>query len=440
MGLFGVVAILVLSRAAVRPRMASAGIRSYQIAGALGRALPQADVTLAGPHDFENLQSPAPNVRLQPWGANGDAVALARDHDITIARNFPPHFARLLGERRFALDAFTPFYIEWMELSRRDIEPKWRRTWMASNRWYLNTQLTLADFIFCADERQRDMWIGMLMALALVPPDVYERDPSLRRFIDIVPYGVSQTPLDARGPVIKGVVPGIEPTDRVLLWNGGVTEWNDPFTLLKAMDRLAKTRPDVKLVFMGVDHPDYVFGPNAGVLARTISMTKAMGLNDRNVFFLKGWVPYERIDDYLAEADVSVCLGYENIESRFAFRTRYVDCFRAQLPLLCTRGDVLAERVAEDPLGIAVPEREVEPVLAGIERLLDDAGFVATCRANLAKIGAELAWDVAVEPLARFCTEDQSWAMPASRRRLQAYGRGAMYFALKKLCRNRPPY
>lgn len=430
--------ILVLSRGVVGPQMASSGIRSYQLAGSLGRALPEAEITLAIPPGRGQVPPPAPNVRLQPWTTNAHAVDLARAHDISVARNFPPQFARLLGDRRFALDAFTPLYIEWMELSKRDIESRWRRTWMAGNRWYLNLQLTLADFIFCADERQRDMWIGMLMALALVPPDVYERDPSLRRVIDIVPYGVSQTPMDARGPAIRGVVPRIDARDRVLLWNGAVTEWNDPFTLLQAMAEIAPRRPDVKLVFMGCNHPDFVFSPTAGVLAHTIQRARDLGLEGRNVFFLEGWVPYERIDDYLAEADLSVCLGYETLESRFAFRTRYVDCFRARLPLLCTQGDVLAERVAGDPLGVSVPERDVAAVVAGIERLLDDADFAARCREGLARIGSELAWDTAVEPLAEFCASGESWAMPAGRRRLQALARGGMYLAFKKLCRSAP--
>lgn len=431
--------LLVLSRAAVGPQMASPGIRAYQIAGALGRALPDAEITLGIPSDRGEVALPAPNVRLQVWGSNAEAVALAREHETTIARNFPPQFVRLLGETRLALDAFTPLYVEWMELSKRDIEPRWRRTWMAGNRWYINLQLTLADFMFCADQRQRDMWIGMLMALALVPPDVYERDPSLRRFIDIVPYGVSSKPLDARGPVMKGVVPGIGPNDRVLLWNGGVTEWNDPLTLLGAMDSLVERRPEVKLVFMGQNHPDYAFGPSAGVLKQALEAAKEMGLYGRNVFFLEGWVPYERIDDYLAEADASVCLGYENVESRFAFRTRYVDLFRARVPLLCTRGDVLADRVENDPLGLTVPEREVGPVAAGIERLLDDDAFVVTCRENLGRIAGELAWDAAVGPLVEFCRSGESYATPADRRRLQAYARAGGYMAMKKLCRSGPP-
>jgi glycosyltransferase involved in cell wall biosynthesis len=418
--------------------MASPGIRSYQLAGALSRALPEAEVTLAVPGYRGEIAPPAKAVKVQSWGSNAEATFMARQHDVTIARNFPPQFARLLGETRLALDAFTPLYVEWMELSRRDILPRWRRTWMAGNRWYLNLQLTLADFIFCADDRQRDMWTGMLMALALVPPDVYQRDPSLRRFIDIVPYGVPSRPLSPQAKVLRGVIPGIEEGDEILLWNGGITEWNDVATAISAMDQLRTRRPKAKLVFMGINHPDFAFGPGSGVTKAAIEQARELGLEGRNVFFLEGWVPYEEIDNYLAEADASLCLGYENLESRFAFRTRYVDLFRARVPIVCTRGDVLAERVEDEPLGITVPQRDVDAVVAAIERILDDRELVSQAKENLARVGAELSWDAAVQPLADFCASGESYAMPAARRRRQAYTRGAWYFAMKKICKSPP--
>ncbi|WP_322797067.1 glycosyltransferase family 4 protein [Tepidiforma sp.] len=430
--------IAVLSRAAVGPQMASPGVRAYQLAGALARALPEAEVTLLVPGDRGEVAPPAKTVRLQRYDSNADALFFARQHEVVISRNFPPQFLRLMGRTRLALDGFTPLFIEWMELSRRDILPKWRRTWMASNRWYLNFQLTLADFIFCADDRQRDLWIGMLMALDLVPPSVYARDPSLRRYIDVVPYGVPAAPLRPKGPALRGVVPGIEPGDEVILWNGGITEWNDTETLLRAMAELAGRRPRLRLVFMGINHPDFAFGPNAGVTRQTIDLARELGLEGRSVFFRAGWVPYHEIDSYLAEADLSVCLGYENLESRFAFRTRYVDLFRARVPLVCTRGDVLAERVERDPLGITVPERDPAAVAAAIERLLDDADFRERCRANLARVAQELSWDAVVEPLAAFCASGDSVALPARQRLPRAAARAGMYFALKKACKSPP--
>jgi glycosyltransferase involved in cell wall biosynthesis len=204
------------------------------------------------------------------------------------------------------------------------------------------------------------------------------------------------------------------------------------------MEHFATRRPEIKLVFLGVEHPDKVFDAQHGVTRRVIEIARERGLEGRNVFFLSGWVPYHELDNYLAEADASVCLGYEDIESRFAFRTRYVDLFRARVPLLCTRGDVLAERVAEAPIGIAVPERQLEPVIEGIERLLDDTGFAATCRENAAALAQELSWDAVVQPLVSFCQSDDSYAMPANRRAKQAVGRAGAYYALRQLARVSP--
>lgn len=429
--------IMVLSRGSIGPRMAAPGLRSYHLAGALGRVLPEAEVTLAVPWGKPPVQPPAPNVKMQEYIHNAHARYLAQDHDVAIARNFPPQFIRLMGGRtRLAVDAFTPFFIEWMELSRRDIQPGWRRTWMSGNRWYLNYQLTLADFIFCADQRQRDMWIGALMALALVPPATYQRDPSLRRLIDIVPFGVSQTPFTATTSRLRSEVPGIGQSGRIILWNGSIAEWYDPLTAIRAVERLLPGHPDIKLVFMGVRHPDAVTSPDAGVTKAAIDLASDLGLEGKSVFFLPGWIPYDEFDQFLAEAEFAICLGYETLESRFAFRTRYVELFRAGIPLLCTRGDVLAERVANDPLGIAVPQADLDAVVEAMERMLDDRQFMDTCRANLAAIGHELAWDTAIRPLADFCASGESYAMPANRRRLQALTRAGYYFAMKKICRS----
>jgi glycosyltransferase involved in cell wall biosynthesis len=277
------------------------------------------------------------------------------------------------------------------------------------------------------------------VALALLPSEVYERDPSVRSLVGVVPFGVPAKPLAPNGPAMRGVVPGIGAQDRILLWHGTVTDWNDPVTAIEAVYRLGKRRSDLRLVFMGVDHPDYAFGPNAGKLREAIARARELGVEGRSVFFLPGWVPYDAIDSYLAEADAGICLGYETVESRFAFRTRYVDAFRARLPLVCTRGDVLAERVERDPLGVAVPERDVEAVMAAIERVLDDADFVAECRRNLAAIAEELSWDRVIAPLAEFCARGRTNAAPLGKRRRDAVVRAGVYYLLKKLNRSAPP-
>ena len=46
-----------------------------------------------------------------------------------------------------------------------------------------------------------------------------------------------------RGTALKGVVPGIGADDKVILWGGGIYNWFDPLTLIRAVDRLRQRRP-----------------------------------------------------------------------------------------------------------------------------------------------------------------------------------------------------
>ena len=100
--------------------------------------------------------------------------------------------------------------------------------------------------------------------------------PASTRSIDIVPFGISDHPPERTGPGIRGVIPGIGADDTVILWGGGVYNWFDPLTLIRAVDQLRARRPDVRLVFLGMRHPNpdipemrmAVAGPAAGRRAR----------------------------------------------------------------------------------------------------------------------------------------------------------------------------
>ena len=100
--------------------------------------------------------------------------------------------------------------------------------------------LLLGDAFLCASERQRDHWLGALAALGRVSPEVYAGDPALRSLVAVVPFGLDPAP-PGPGPAVKGVLPGIAPSDRLLLWGGGIWNWFDPLTVIRAVGRLAET-------------------------------------------------------------------------------------------------------------------------------------------------------------------------------------------------------
>ena len=94
-----------------------------------------------------------------------------------------------------------------------------------------------------------------------------------------------------------------------------------------------------------------------------------------------------------------------NLESRFAYRTRLLDCVWAGLPIVCTEGDVMAEMVARHGFGIVVPADNAEALAGALERICMDAEFAATCRTHIFENRRFFGWNDAVEPLVRFCAQ-----------------------------------
>jgi glycosyltransferase involved in cell wall biosynthesis len=144
--------------------------------------------------------------------------------------------------------------------------------------------LYYGDFYICASERQRDFWIGMLAALNRVNPYSYNQDPDLRKLIDVVPFGLPGNKPVQTKKVLKGIIDGIKNDDFVIIWGGGIYNWFDPLTLIKAMAQVGKKRNDIKLFFMGIKHPDPQV-KKLQLVNDTMDLAKKLGVLDKNVFF-----------------------------------------------------------------------------------------------------------------------------------------------------------
>ena len=91
--------------------------------------------------------------------------------------------------------------------------------------------------------------------------------------------------------MLRGVVPGISDTDMVLLWGGGIYNWFDPLTLIRAV--AAIDRDDVRLVFLGGKHPNPAL-PAMQMAVQTHALADELGLTGTKVFFNDRWVPVRR--------------------------------------------------------------------------------------------------------------------------------------------------
>jgi glycosyltransferase involved in cell wall biosynthesis len=417
--------VLVTCAEPVGARMAGPAIRARELAGALAGAC---DVTLAAPAPSEVEDDRI--ALLEAGMPDYDALLGAiRTHDVVVAQLLPP---RLLSKAwrlpaRLAVDLYNPTVVEVLEAARgHSPRTRERRRRVATRA--AAAHLAAADFVICASEQQRDLWLGGMALRELLAPEELDADPELSRFLAVVPFGVPSEP-PARGEGLRVALPAIGPDDRVLLWGGGIWDWLDAPTAIRATALLEDRDPPVHLVFGGTRRPALAPEDEHHAAAEAIALARELGLEGRRVHFHDGWVPYAQRGAWLLDADVGVSAHPAHLESRFAFRTRIVDYLWAGLPVVATGGDALGELVRTRGLGRAVPAGDPAAFAAACSELLADG---ASERAAAAVAAAELRWDRVVAPLLEFCLHGAKRPPTAARRRAVAAATVAQYPAIAR--------
>ena len=404
---------LLLAPAEVGPRMAGPGIRFLELAKQLHLAghrvvlgsVDDIDHDFAAQLPFELFKFHRLNL---PDKLNWAGVVIIQG--MVLRRH---QFLKKAG-RPLVIDLYDPIFMETLAHYRLDSDKG--RT---DHNLLMGQMLDMAvhgDFFLCASEKQRDMWLGFLAACNRINPATYADDKTLRRLIDLVPFGIPDQAPEPVGPGLRSL-PGIRPDDRVILWNGGVWDWMSPEPLVEAvglLNRRSLTDRPVKLVFMGVKNPNSDL-PESGALTRTRGLINKLGLGDQVI--LNDWVKYQERTGFLLQADLAACLYPPGLETDYSFRTRFLDCIWAGLPFLCSGGDAIGQLAAREHLGVVVDSLDPELIADGIADFLNSEDITAGARENLDRVAADLAWSRAARPLIDFCNRprqaaDKGWNFP----------------------------
>ena len=305
------------------------------------------------------------------------------------------------SDKTIVADLYDPFHLEQLEQSRQeDLHNRTRMT--ETTIGVLNQQVRRGDFFMCASGKQRDFWLGQLAAMGRINPATYDADETLGDLLAVVPFGISETPPRHERKAMRGVVPGIGPDDKIVLWGGGLYPWFDPLVLVQAIDLVRATVPDVRLVFMGAQHPNANV-PASETAERVRALAADLGLLGEHVFLLDHWVEYDDRQNYLLEADIGVSTHLDHIETAFSFRTRILDYIWAGLPIVTTGGDAMAELVAQNGLGEVVDPGDVKGIAHALESLLLDPEQRKACSARVQTTATEFTWSKVAQPLVQFC-------------------------------------
>ncbi|MBN1937164.1 MAG: glycosyltransferase [Anaerolineae bacterium] len=398
--------LLIIAHDTIGDKMAGPAIRYWELANVLSK---QFNVTLMAPGQPGRSSSTFRVLGYQRM--DQDAIRpLLVWADVVFVYCYLLNELPLLktAGKPLILDLYDPYVLENLETF-RTLPLSEQQDKHAAFLGVLNQQLAAGDFFVCASERQRHFWLGMLAANGRVNPSVYDQDKTLHDLIDVVPFGLPSRRPEHRKRVLKGIVPGISEADKVILWGGGIWEWFDPLTLIQAMAHIARQRSDVKLFFMGKGHFDPAVVPTATMAGQAVALAQELGLRDKSVFF-GDWIPYDERENYLLEADLGVSLHFDHIETRFSFRTRFLDYIWAGLPVVATKGDYLGDLLGERGLGQCVPAQDVPAVVRAVLELVDVPDLKQRLAPEFACLACSFEWEAVAAPIARFC--QRPWHAP----------------------------
>jgi GT2 family glycosyltransferase len=385
--------LLIISPDTINKNMGGVGIRYWELANQLADL---ADVTLAVPGPTDLIAGNFTTVSYQV-GQTSSLKPLTETVDIILLSGFTVYHHPFLKQLSHfvVVDLYDPMILENLErFSSKDrVEREGLHQLSVAA---FNELFALGDFFICASEKQRDYWLGALSTVNRINPASYTMDPTLRRLIDTVPFGLPDKPPVHTRSVLKGVWPGINRDDKVILWGGGLWDWLDPLTVIEAMPAVLDQVPEARLFFLGTRHPNPEV-PMPRMVLRAVERAEQLGLKDKAVFFNE-WTPYEERANYLLEADVGVSLHGDHIETRFSVRTRLMDYLWARLPMVVGGGDVLSELVDSHQLGRVVSSGDVAGVAKSIVEMLQ----CQVKSAQFNQLTTDYRWSSVVGPLAEY--------------------------------------
>lgn len=386
--------IILICRDVLGNKMAGPAIRYFEFAKALSKhykVLLLVDHPTSLKHEnFEIELSTSEVLRNEVPKAK---AVIAQDFSLLLTFLAKRHHVSLI------LDLYAPEPLEHLEIFKHE-DPFLQEARKERVIKKISYSVKLADFILAANTRQRDLWLGFQMALNKMSVRNYLQDPSFQNSFGIVPFGLSSTPPIKTGPGLKEKL-GLKSNSKLLIWGGGVWNWFDPLTLIRAVDLLHQEGVDIHLLFLGVQHPNPAI-PTMKMCHTAVSLAKELKLLDTVVHFNFDWVPYDERQNTLLEADIGVSTHFDHLETRFSFRTRLLDYLWAGLPMVTTEGDCFEEEIKKHHLGLTVPPEDPIALKNALKILLNEAEEREKIKENIASYKKKLHWDEVIKPIIHF--------------------------------------
>lgn len=386
--------VLIATPEPIGRRLAGPAIRAAQIARVLGDEHEIVLLSLAGesvsPIDGRHVLGP------DILGEDGNDLSALGKLDSAIVQGSVLIQVPELAESSIpiVIDWFDPFHVEALHRSMGD---RIRRIDLVEGaRTTLEHQADRGDFFVCSNHPQREHWLGWLAAAGRLNHLAHDADPLFESLIAVAPFGIGRERASGGTP-IRNTFSAIGAHDPIILWAGGLHDWLDPLTVIRAMPTVLDENPDTRLVFLAGPHPNTSI-ETMGIRGDAISLARDMRLFGKHVLFVNQWVDYGERLSWVDDATIGVIADRAHLESRYSHRTRLLDHLTAGLPTVSTAGDPLSTQLEAVGAAITCARSDVAmgetlATLVNNDQRLGEMSRAATA------LGASLTWEQTLAPL-----------------------------------------
>ncbi|MBI4773317.1 MAG: glycosyltransferase [Deltaproteobacteria bacterium] len=389
--------LLVISTFEVYPRgglLSGPAIRTLEIARALSRL--GHEIVLAQAHRLPDAEDVKDHFRVVRWDEH-NFESLCKDADAVFAAHYLGEF---LYEKAkgvpIVIDLFDPEFMALLEsgVLFRDRDEHFDR--LSNVRANLDAALTAGDLFVCANDRQKDFYLGMLSLAGRITPETLPE-----QVLAVVPTGAPSDPPKRKGDLVLFRGGGLPGNWNIIICPGGLYPWFDSETPILALRKLINQYPDTALIFVGAKNPISPKFSEAGVETAE-KLASELDLLHKHVFF-HPWVAYEDRGILYLESDLAVISSKASHETTYSFRTRIIDCLWGGLPIVCTSGDSLCSTIEEAGAGRTVPPLDPDALaLAMAEYIGNESARTEASKSSLHLARNTYSWDKSVEPIHEF--------------------------------------
>ncbi len=372
--------VLLLCTDPIGEKIAGIATRYLQLASHLTQ---EWQVTLGAPE----IHRPLPE-KVQSWDRRS-----IRGFDVIIA---PPlallSFPALMETSSYLIfDLSDPVIFENLHLFPGDA--------LRFSAYFSLYQLALwcGDHFLVANARQRDFYMPLFLSSRRMNTQLLSSQPDVQqRLFTLLAGGTSDAPF-----------PASDEKKEYILWFGGIWEWMDPLTPLRAFLSIQEKIP-YSFVLVGSQHPSGYL-PQSRIMKTLCKEAKASPLWSQRIRVVD-WVPYEQRLEFLRKAFVGISCHLDGLEAYYAHRARLFEYLWAGIPIITTCGETLGDEIAGQGAGILVKPGDVQ----GIARALLDLHQNATRREEMEKasraLGEQMRWEKMIHPLQeRMVSPKKEW-------------------------------